>query len=199
MHSSIEVTDLRKRFGTTVALDGITFTVRPGQVTGFVGPNGAGKSTTMRVILGLDSADEGIALVNGQPYRRSATSPACRSAAGRRCLASGPHRPQPLALAGPFAGSESPAGGRGARPDRLGLGRSTQGGRLFARHAATTRHRRRHARRPAGTDAGRTIQWTRSRGHHLDARAATWPGRRGAGDPGVQPPHGRVAGHRVPS
>jgi ABC-2 type transport system ATP-binding protein len=68
MHASIEVTDLRKRFGTTVALDGITFTVRPGQVTGFVGPNGAGKSTTMRVILGLDSADEGTALVNGQPY-----------------------------------------------------------------------------------------------------------------------------------
>ena len=47
----------------------MTFTVQPGQVTGFVGPNGAGKSTTMRVILGLDSADEGGALVGGQPYR----------------------------------------------------------------------------------------------------------------------------------
>jgi ABC-2 type transport system ATP-binding protein len=65
----IEVTELRKRFGPTVALDGMTFTVRPGQVTGFVGPNGAGKSTTMRVILGLDSADSGRALVAGQPYR----------------------------------------------------------------------------------------------------------------------------------
>ncbi len=70
MQVSIEVTGLRKRFGQTVALDGMTFTVRPGQVTGFVGPNGAGKSTTMRVILGLDSADEGAALVNGQPYRQ---------------------------------------------------------------------------------------------------------------------------------
>jgi ABC-2 type transport system ATP-binding protein len=70
MHASIEVTGLRKRFGPTVALDGMTFAVRPGQVTGFVGPNGAGKSTTMRVILGLDSADEGTALVNGQPYRQ---------------------------------------------------------------------------------------------------------------------------------
>ena len=70
MHASIEVTGLRKRFGSTVALDGMTFTVRPGQVTGFVGPNGAGKSTTMRVILALDSADEGTALVSGQPYRQ---------------------------------------------------------------------------------------------------------------------------------
>ncbi|MFE0379074.1 ATP-binding cassette domain-containing protein [Streptomyces inhibens] len=51
-----------------MALDGMTFTVTPGQVTGFVGPNGAGKSTTMRVILGLDSADEGHALVGGRPY-----------------------------------------------------------------------------------------------------------------------------------
>jgi ABC-2 type transport system ATP-binding protein len=70
MHASIEVAGLRKRFGPTVALDGMTFVVRPGQVTGFVGPNGAGKSTTMRVILGLDSADEGTALVSGQPYRQ---------------------------------------------------------------------------------------------------------------------------------
>jgi len=67
--ATIEVTGLRKRFGPTQALDGMTFTVPPGQVTGFVGPNGAGKSTTMRVILGLDTADEGAALVGGQPYR----------------------------------------------------------------------------------------------------------------------------------
>ena len=52
-----------------MALDGLSFTVMPGQVTGFVGPNGAGKSTTMRVILGLDSIDEGSALIAGRPYR----------------------------------------------------------------------------------------------------------------------------------
>jgi ABC-2 type transport system ATP-binding protein len=69
MEATIEVTGLRKRFGATLALDGMSFTVLPGQVTGFVGPNGAGKSTTMRVILGLDAADEGHALVGGQPYR----------------------------------------------------------------------------------------------------------------------------------
>src|SRR5215471_21289006 len=68
MEATIEATGLRKRFGPTLALDAMTFSVLPGQVTGFVGPNGAGKSTTMRVILGLDAADEGTALVAGQPY-----------------------------------------------------------------------------------------------------------------------------------
>ena len=68
MEANIQVTGLRKRFGAQQALDGMTFTVQPGRVTGFVGPNGAGKSTTMRVILGLDAADEGTALVGGKPY-----------------------------------------------------------------------------------------------------------------------------------
>jgi len=69
MEATIEVSELRKRFGATVALDGMTFVVAPGQITGFVGPNGAGKSTTMRVILGLDAPDEGTALIGGQRYR----------------------------------------------------------------------------------------------------------------------------------
>ncbi|MEV8585915.1 ATP-binding cassette domain-containing protein [Streptomyces sp. NPDC051180] len=67
--TTIEVVGLHKQFGRQVALDGMTFTVRAGRVTGFVGPNGAGKSTTMRVILGLDAADAGSALVGGRPYR----------------------------------------------------------------------------------------------------------------------------------
>ncbi len=67
--TSIEVAGLRKRYGGTTALDAMTFTARPGRVTGFVGPNGAGKSTTMRIILGLQTADAGHALVCGQPYR----------------------------------------------------------------------------------------------------------------------------------
>jgi ABC-2 type transport system ATP-binding protein len=69
MEATIEVTGLRKRFGPALALDGMSFTVQPGHVTGFVGPNGAGKSTTMRVILGLDAADAGTALIGGRPYR----------------------------------------------------------------------------------------------------------------------------------
>ncbi|OIJ95266.1 ABC transporter ATP-binding protein [Streptomyces colonosanans] len=67
--ATIEVRDLRKRFGRTVAVDGLSFTVQPGTVTGFVGPNGAGKSTTMRAILGLDAPDQGTALIGGRPYR----------------------------------------------------------------------------------------------------------------------------------
>ncbi|MFF4122863.1 ABC transporter ATP-binding protein [Microbispora rosea] len=77
MRAAIEVIGLRKRYGRTVALDGMSFTVLPGRVTGFVGPNGAGKSTTMRVILGLDAADEGSALVGGRPYR-SLRAPLCQ-------------------------------------------------------------------------------------------------------------------------
>ena len=77
MRAAIEVIGLRKRYGRTVALDGMSFTVLPGRVTGFVGPNGAGKSTTMRVILGLDTVDEGSALVGGRPYR-SLRAPLCQ-------------------------------------------------------------------------------------------------------------------------
>jgi ABC-2 type transport system ATP-binding protein len=68
METTIEVNRVRKRFGQAVALDGLSFIVKPGSVTGFVGPNGAGKSTTMRVILGLDAVDEGSALIGGRPY-----------------------------------------------------------------------------------------------------------------------------------
>ena len=68
-NATIEVSGLRKRFGPVLALDGMSFTVQPGQVTGFVGPNGAGKSTTMRVVLGLDAAEAGTALVSGRQYR----------------------------------------------------------------------------------------------------------------------------------
>jgi ABC-2 type transport system ATP-binding protein len=60
---------LTKRYGRTVAVRDLTFTVRPGVVTGFLGPNGAGKSSTMRMLIGLDRPDAGQATVNGKPYR----------------------------------------------------------------------------------------------------------------------------------
>ena len=66
----IEVHNLAKHYGRAVAVDGLSFTVRPGRVTGFLGPNGAGKSTTMRVILGLDGPTAGRATIGGQPYAR---------------------------------------------------------------------------------------------------------------------------------
>jgi ABC-2 type transport system ATP-binding protein len=67
----IEVRNLSKRFGATLAVDNLSFQVPPGAVTGFLGPNGAGKSTTMRCILGLDRPTAGSTLINGRPYTRA--------------------------------------------------------------------------------------------------------------------------------
>jgi ABC-2 type transport system ATP-binding protein len=64
----IEARELTKRYGSTVAVDRLSFDVRPGKVTGFLGPNGAGKSTTIRMILGLDAPAGGKTMVNGRPY-----------------------------------------------------------------------------------------------------------------------------------
>jgi len=64
----IEARGLTKRYGSTVAVDDLSFTVPAGEVTGFVGPNGAGKSTTMRLIVGLDAPTSGSVTVNGRPY-----------------------------------------------------------------------------------------------------------------------------------
>jgi ABC-2 type transport system ATP-binding protein len=68
----IEARGLTKRYGDKLAVDDLTFTVRPGMVTGFLGPNGAGKSTTMRMVLGLDAPTRGSVTVNGLPYREHA-------------------------------------------------------------------------------------------------------------------------------
>ncbi|MEU9075167.1 ATP-binding cassette domain-containing protein [Kitasatospora sp. NPDC048538] len=65
----IEVTGLTKRYGATTAVDRLSFTVRPGRVTGFLGPNGAGKSTTLRMVLGLQEPTGGTATVGGRPFR----------------------------------------------------------------------------------------------------------------------------------
>ncbi|WP_167202820.1 ABC transporter ATP-binding protein [Actinomyces respiraculi] len=69
----IEAVGLTKRYGSTTAVDNVSFTVEPGTVTGFLGPNGAGKSTTMRMIMGLDRPTSGTITVNGRPYRQLAT------------------------------------------------------------------------------------------------------------------------------
>jgi ABC-2 type transport system ATP-binding protein len=64
----IELNQVSKRFGPVTAVDELSFTVRPGHVTGFLGPNGAGKTTTMKIILGLDAPTSGTALVSGRSY-----------------------------------------------------------------------------------------------------------------------------------
>ena len=79
----IEVRGLSKRYGSTVAVDGLSFDVRPGVVTGFLGPNGSGKSTTMRLILGLDRPDA------GQVADRRAPLPGAGLAAARGRRAAG--------------------------------------------------------------------------------------------------------------
>jgi ABC-2 type transport system ATP-binding protein len=90
----IEVQDLTKRFGDTVAVDRLTFSVQPGMVTGFLGPNGAGKTTTMRVILGLDHPTSGTATINGHAYR---------------------HAPAPMYEVGALLEAKAVHGGRSAR------------------------------------------------------------------------------------
>jgi ABC-2 type transport system ATP-binding protein len=97
----LEVHELTKRYGDTVAVDHITFTVQPGVVTGFLGPNGAGKSTTMRMILGLDRPTSGEALVGGRSYAES---------------------PAPLAELGALLEAKAVDKGRSARNHLLALG-----------------------------------------------------------------------------
>ena len=75
----IEARGLTKRYGSTVAVDDLSFTVPPGRVTGFLGPNGSGKSTTMRLLLQLDRPNAGTATFNGRAYRTIA-----HPATGRR-------------------------------------------------------------------------------------------------------------------
>jgi ABC-2 type transport system ATP-binding protein len=67
-HAMISVENVTKRYGDKVAVDDLSFQVKPGTVTGFLGPNGAGKSTTMRLILGLDAPSAGSASIDGRHY-----------------------------------------------------------------------------------------------------------------------------------
>ncbi|GAA1655370.1 ABC transporter ATP-binding protein [Actinoplanes couchii] len=106
--NTIEVRGLTKRYATTIAVDDLSFTVRPGRVTGFLGPNGAGKSTTMRAVLGLDRPDAGSATVGGRPFTA--------------------HR-QPLRLVGALLDAAAVHGGRTAYHHLLALALSNGIGR----------------------------------------------------------------------
>lgn len=101
----IEVCDVTKCYGSTVAVSDLSFTVQPGRVTGFLGPNGSGKSTTMRLVLGLDRPTSGAALVNGVTYRE------LRS---------------PLREVGALLDARSVQGGRRAEEHLLALARSNR-------------------------------------------------------------------------
>src|SRR5205814_5802322 len=103
--ATIETDCLTKRFGRTLAIDDLSFTVRPGRVTGFVGPNGAGKTTTMHLILGLTAASAGTALVAGRRYREL---------------------PRPLTVVGALLDAGSTHPGRSARNHLLWLAQSNR-------------------------------------------------------------------------
>ncbi|MGW6376094.1 ABC transporter ATP-binding protein [Rhodococcus sp. NPDC055112] len=103
--TTIEVHELTKVYGSTTAVDRVTFTVRPGIVTGFLGPNGAGKSTTMRMILGLDRPTSGTATIGGLPFAAAE---------------------QPLTLAGALLDASAPHPARTARNHLLALAASNR-------------------------------------------------------------------------
>jgi ABC-2 type transport system ATP-binding protein len=96
----IEARGLAKRYGSTAAVNDLSFTIRPGLVTGFLGPNGAGKTTTMRLILGLDHPSAGTVTVNGRPYAQL---------------------PDPMHEVGALLDAGAVHGGRTARNHLLGL------------------------------------------------------------------------------
>ncbi len=169
----IQARGLTKRYGSVRAVDGLSFDVRPGVVTGFLGPNGAGKSTTMRMIIGLDRPTAGDVLVNGRPYGEM-----------RR----------PLHEVGAVLDVGALHGGRSAYHHLLCLAQSNgiptrrvrevldivgidsvgaaPGREVLARHAPAARPRRRAARRPAGAAVRRAGQRPRPRRHRLDPDAA---------------------------
>ena len=170
----IEAKSLSKHYGDTIAVDDLSFTVQPGLVTGFLGPNGAGKSTTMRLILGLDSADQRQRHRQRLAVRRPppAADRGRRAARGQgRSTAAGAPTTTCCAIA------QTNHIGRKRIDEVLELvGLATRGEeagrRLLARHGSAARHRDRAARRPLDPDPRRAGQRTRSRGHPLDPQPA---------------------------
>ena len=174
----IEADGLTKRYGETIAVNDLSFSVRPGIVTGFLGPNGSGKSTTMRLVLGLDAPTSGDVTVAG----------------------SFAEHPAPLHEVGALLEARSVHTGRSAYDHLLslaqthgiprrrvsdlielvGLERGEETRRpVLPRDGPAARHRRRTARRPGGRHARRARQRPRPRGHPLDSRSPEEPCRRG--------------------
>ena len=135
----IEVDALTKRYGSTTAVDGLTFAAQPGMVTGFLGPNGAGKSTTMRVVVGLERPTSGTATVDG---RRFADLPAPLHEVGR-------HARRPLRAPGPH-GVQAPAGDGADARHRQGPGAATS----WRRPAWSRRRTAARARSPSAWASG---------------------------------------------
>ncbi len=114
----IEARGLTKRFGPVVAVEGLTFSVRPGEVTGFLGRNGAGKTTTLQMILGLERPTSGTVTVDGRPHAELASPLRCvGSLLDARAVQPGASASQHL-LALAEQGHRPPTRRRGARDRR---------------------------------------------------------------------------------
>ena len=174
----IEINHLSKRYGARLAVDDLTFTVRPGRVTGFLGPNGAGKSTTMRAIIGLDRPTAGEVLVNG---RRYVDLPAPLREVGALLDAKAMH---------PGRTGPPPAGPGRHRRDRrarvlevlelVGLADvARHRTRLLPRHGSAAGHRGGPAGRPRCDPAGRAGERAGPGRHPLDPRVSAGAGGRG--------------------
>ena len=168
----IHVDHLVKRYGGHTAVDDVSFTCRPGTVTGFLGPNGAGKSTTLRMMTGLTPPSAGRVTIDGMPY---AAHPNPGRVVGVMLDASAQHPGRTghrdAAPAARLLGAPAHAGRRDARAGRPRRGRPAPRRRLLARHAPAPRHRHRAARRPRRADPRRAGQRHGPRGHPLDAPA----------------------------
>ena len=195
----IEAHGLVKRYGSTMAVNDLSFSIRPGLVTGFLGPNGAGKTTTMRMILGLDAPTQGSVTVGGRSYR---------------------DLPAPMREVGALLDAKALHGGRRARDHLLCLAQSNgiprsrvdevlrivglagrgqaPGEGLLAGHGSAARHRLGAPRGPGRAHLRRTGERPGPRRHPLGPDPHADAGRRGPHRAGLQPPDERDGPDRRP-
>ena len=152
----IEARGLTKRYGGTLAVDNLSFTVEPGKITVFLGPNGAGKTSTMRLILGLDRPTAGQVTINGKPYRRLA-GPLGQVGAllDVKAIHGGRSAYDHLLCLAQTHNLPSATRGRGTRPGRAGRRRQAADRGFLAGHGAAPGDRRCTAGQPADLDARR--------------------------------------------
>ena len=168
----IEAKSLTKHYGEKVAVDQLSFTVRPGVVTGFLGPNGSGKSTTMRMIMGLDAPTAGDVTVKGLHYH-DLPWPLHEVGALLEAKAIHPGRSARAHLQMLAEASHIPRARIDEVLDLVGLSAVARpaGGQVLARHGAAARDCCGVARRPRGAALRRTRERTRPRRHPLGTKS----------------------------